>query len=237
MRIVSAHQPAYFPWLGYFHKLMVSDVFVIMDDVQYEKNSFINRNKILQRGDSVWLSVPVITKNHKKKTIRDMKVENRRWKRKHLMTVQQTYKKAPFFDEVMPIIESALSVDSDFLIDHTNHQLKTLLAYLGIETQIKFASELNICESKLDYVIELTQKTNGDIFVFGAQGKDYADTQVLSGVGIRPHFQDYRHPAYEQCNQVFVPYMSVIDGMFCAGRALKELIMKNNVTKQQLRYE
>lgn len=234
MKIVSAHQPAYMPWLGYFHKIMLSDVFVIMDDVQFEKNSFINRNKVLQGDNPFWLTVPVITKDYKERTIRDMKVLDQKWRRKHLMSIQQSYKKAPFYDEVMPVLEEALSLESDFLIDHTNAQLSAFLQYLGIETELVFASSLDIAARKLDYVIELTQKTKGDVFVFGGQGKDYADTEILTNAGVKPYFQEYNHPQYEQVNKTFVPYMSVIDGMFRVGQALKDLIISDNITKGEL---
>lgn len=237
MKIISAHQPAYLPWLGYFHKIMISDTFVLMDDVQYEKNSFISRNKVLQGAKPFWLTVPVITKDYKKKTIRDIKLLDQKWKRKHLMSIQQSYKKAPFFEEVMPLVEESLSVDSSFLIDHTNAQLKIWLSYLEIDAELKWASELDIQSRKLEYVIELTQKVEGNIFVFGGKGKDYADTDILAAAQIKPHFQEYHHPQYDQGNFEFVPYMSVIDGMFRVGKGLKDLIMANNINSDQLRYD
>ena len=72
MKVVSIHQPAYLPWLGYFHKAMLSDVFVYLDTVQYEKNSFTNRNRILTKQGPIWLTVPVEIKGHTQKKIKDM---------------------------------------------------------------------------------------------------------------------------------------------------------------------
>lgn len=93
--ILSAHQPAYLPWLGYFHKIAISDVFVILDEVQFEKNSFINRNKIKTSNGSVWMSVPINIDGHMNKTIRDMEISNKfNWRKKHWKSIYLNYKKA-----------------------------------------------------------------------------------------------------------------------------------------------
>ena len=62
--ILSAHQPAYLPWLGYLERISLSDKFVILDQVQFEKNSFINRNKIKTKEDALWLTIPVNLKKY-----------------------------------------------------------------------------------------------------------------------------------------------------------------------------
>src|SRR5262245_59727696 len=100
MTIVSAHQPGYIPWLGYFHKILLADKFVIMDDVQFEKNSFTNRNKVLANGAPVFLTIPVATKDYVNKQVREIEIADTRWKIKHLRTIEQSYKRSPFFGEV-----------------------------------------------------------------------------------------------------------------------------------------
>ena len=235
MKIVSAHQPAYMPWLGYFHKMLLCDEFVVMDDVQYEKNSFINRNKILLNTSSVWLTVPVATKDYKTRTIRDMKVVDHKWKRKHVASIEQSYRKAPHFDAVMPIVAQTLNQDSDFLIDYTNAFLTGVISYLDIATTIHWASEMDIRSKKLDYVIELTGKLEGSVFVFGELGKDYADESVLEAAGIRPYFQAYDHPEYRQNANEFVPYLGVVDALFFCGKETLDLISVGNMTIDTLR--
>lgn len=234
MKVISAHQPAYLPWFGYFHKILLSDAFVVMDDVQFEKNSFINRNKILQNGNGTWLTMPVITKDYKTKTIRDIKVMDQRWKRKHLMSIEQSYKKYECFAEVMPLISKTLTVESEFMVDYTNAFLHETMAFLGLSTPISFASELNIEARKLDYVIELTKKMGGDVFVFGSQGKDYADETLLKEEGIQPYFQAYTHPTYPQRTEEFVPYLSILDALFSLGDKTLDLIEEGNMTRKGL---
>jgi hypothetical protein len=96
--IVSAHQPAYNPWLGLLHKILLSDIFIVMDDVQFEKNSFINRNKILQNANEVMLTIPVKTKEYKNKQIREIEVLDNTWIIKHLKSIEQSYNKAKNFE-------------------------------------------------------------------------------------------------------------------------------------------
>jgi hypothetical protein len=105
--IISIHQPAYLPWLGYFDKINRSDIFIYLDTVQLEKNSYsyTYRNKIKTPQGSTWLTVPLKTKGHTAKSIGDIRIDNsRNWKKKHLKNIFFNYKKAKFFDEVYPKI-------------------------------------------------------------------------------------------------------------------------------------
>lgn len=94
--ILSIHQPAYLPWLGYFDRIARSDKFVYLDNVQFERNSFINRNRIKTANGPIWLTIPVRLKEHFNKTIADIEIDARQnWKRKHLRSIEQNYRHAP----------------------------------------------------------------------------------------------------------------------------------------------
>jgi len=233
--IVSAHQPAYLPWLGYFHKIMLSDVFVIMDDVQFEKNSFINRNRILSGGKELMLTIPVRLKGHTSKTIADIEVSDHFWRRKHLKSIEQAYCKAPFFETAYALIAPVLEKEHRFLVEYVNELTAIFLEHLDIRTRVLFASELEITSQKLDYVIELTHKVDGDIFVFGALGKNYGEADQLNRCGIKPYFQDFRHPVYRQQSKEFVCNMSILDIMFNEPRdKITDIIMSGNISKEEL---
>ncbi len=234
MKIISAHQPAYIPWLGYFHKILLSDEFVIMDDVQFEKNSFTNRNKVLANGNPVILTIPINTKDYTQKRIKDIELADQRWKIKHLRTIEQSYKKHNFFNEIFPFIEKTLTQDSTYLIDYTNAIFFDIIKYLGIEVPIHFATDYSVISKKLDYVIELTKKLNGDVFVFGALGRDYADEATLQASGIIPYFQDYKHPLYEQGRAEFASHLSIIDLLMREGRNTLNILQGNNIVKRSL---
>lgn len=231
--ILSAHQSAYNPWLGFIHKILLSDTFVVMDDVQFEKNSFINRNKILQNSNEVMLTIPVETKGYKEKTIKDMKISNHIWRAKHLRSIEQSYKRAPYFEKVFEELKIVYEIQSDFLIDYTNAYLEFLISYMQIETQIIYASSLDIKAKKLDYVIEMCHKTGAQRFIFGNLGKEYAEEEILTKNGITPYFQSYNHPVYTQGSNSFHQYMGIIDLLFYEKEA-KKIILENNVTKEEL---
>lgn len=234
--IISAHQPAYNPWLGYIHKMLISDIFVIMDDVQFEKNSFINRNKILQNKTEIMLTIPVKTKNYKKLLLKNIEIPDDRWKVKHLKSIEQAYRKSQNFDVIYSKIQECFDSDSNYLVAYTNWFVKFLVKYLKLEVEVVFASDLGLSAKKLDYIIELTNKLSGKIFVFGQQGRDYADVELLKQEKINPYFQDYKHPEYTQMQQGFIPYMGIYDLLFNQDRSrVVEIILKNNMTKNELR--
>ena len=240
LMIVSAHQPAYLPWLGYFHKIAISDVFVIMDNVQFEKNSFTNRNKIICGNKELILTIPVSIKGHTEKIIAQTEVSDIYWRKKHVKSIEQAYRKSPHFETVFGLLMPVLEQEYHYLIDYTNRLTKIFLDYLEIKTKILFASDLNITSQKLDYVIELTRKAGGgegkgDIFIFGALGKDYADIEYLNQKGIIPYFQNYCHPVYTQNTKEFIPCMSILDLMFNESKEkLTDIIMCGNITKEKL---
>jgi hypothetical protein len=234
MKIISAHQPAYIPWLGYFHKILLCEEFVIMDDVQFEKNSFTNRNKVLANGNPVILTIPVNTKDYTLKSIREIELADDRWKIKHLRTIEQSYKKLPYFDEVFPFIEKGLNLQSKYFIDYSNYIFFEIVKFLDIKTPIRFASDLSVTSKKLHYVIELTKKLDGNVFVFGALGRNYADVGMLNENGIKAYFQDYHHPVYDQGRGEFASHLSIIDLLMRKGRQTLEILQQNNAIKQSL---
>ena len=234
--IVSAHQPAYNPWLGYIHKILISDTFVVMDDVQFEKNSFINRNKILQNSKEIMLTIPVKTNNYKEKRIRDIEIADEKWKKKHLRSIEVSYKKSKMFDVVFKQIEFIYKIKSKYLIDYTNAFLEFIIDYLQIDNNIVFASNFKISSKKLDYICELTHKIGGRVFVFGALGKNYVDENYLKEKGIIPYFQDYKHPVYNQLSNEFHPYMGILDLLFNEERKkIKDIILQDNIKKDELK--
>lgn len=235
--ILSAHQPAYLPWLGYFHKIAVSDKFVILDDVQFEKNSFTNRNKIKTSNGSAWLSVPIQLNGHISKTIKDMSINNTiNWKEKHWKSIYLNYKKSPYFHSYCDFFEDTYKKEWIKLDDLTNYITNYILKELGIKTKMYKQSEIKTNNKKQELILELCEKTNSDIFVFGKLGKSYVDIDVFKTHGVNSYFQDYKHPVYEQIWGEFIPNLAVIDLLFNVSRdnAL-QIIMNENVTQNEIR--
>lgn len=247
MKIVSIHQPAYLPWLGYFHKMMVADTFVILDHVQFEKNSFINRNKIVQPdGREMWLTVPVLSKE--KPTINDILIDQKTdWPRKHLRALELCYSNCPYWKN------ARLKWFFDYFYEEENEAERTWLnsalgavnGYLygiwGIFNPYFMASkdyDPPLTKTKSDLVLEICQRESADIYFSGALGKGYLEEEKFEKDGIKIVYQDYKHPVYEQYqlkNQnEFHPFMSVIDLLLNHGPKSKEIIMESNMTKEQI---
>lgn len=210
--IVSAHQPAYLPWLGYFDKIKRSEIFVFLDTVQYEKNSYTNRNKIKTKDGTIWLSIPVIKTDHLEKTMKEMPIDkNSHWQRKHLSSIQMSYSKAPHFKELYPKLQELYSREYDYLVDATWDHLMFWLDVLGIHTKIIKSSELDVHSKKSDFVFDLCKAVNADYYISGALGREYMEVEKFNEAGIQVEFQDYQHPVYNQLFGDFVPNMGIVD--------------------------
>lgn len=210
--IISAHQPAYLPWLGYFDKIIQSDVFVYLDNVQFEKNSFTNRNRIKTPQGEIWLTVPVKSRGHFSKTLTEMKINNtQNWRKKHLNTIFMNYKKAPRFEECFSKIETLYQKEYDYLAELCWDHLLFWCQQIGITTKIVRSSELPVEAKKSDLILELCQHFQADHYVSGALGVNYLQEDDFKQIGIAITYQDYKHPVYAQLWGEFIPYLSIID--------------------------
>lgn len=234
--ILTAHQPLYLPWLGLFHKIALSDVYCFFDVVQYQIEDYNARNRIKDnKGDSLLLSVPVDSKGFLDRSIKDMKIKPGNWQRKHLGSIEHAYKKAPFFDDYYPGLQKIISNEYQHLVDLDFDLLKLLLGYLGLtNVDLVKASEIDISGKKSELVLDMCTKLHASLFIFGQQGFEYADTISFEQKGIKLHFQEYKHPEYEQINGTFLPSMSLIDLLFNMGDKSLEVLMSGNVSKAEL---
>lgn len=234
--ILSAHQPAYLPWLGYFHKIAISDIFVILDEVQFEKNSFTNRNKIKTSNGSSWITVPMQMNGHTEKTMKEMKIDNRfNWMEKHWKSIYLNYKKAPYFNLYSDFLKDTYSREWNTLTELTEHMTMYFLNELDIKTKIYKQSDINTQKKKQELIVELCNKLDSDTFVFGKLGMNYAEKEYFDKNKINIYFQDYEHPTYNQIWGDFIPNLAIIDLMFNVNKEnIMDIIMNNNVDKNTL---
>jgi len=210
--ILSAHQPAYLPWLGYFDKIAKSDIFVFLDCVQFEKNSYINRNQIKTSQGVQWLTMPVLTKGHLGKTIFDMRVdEGVSWRRKHLASVLHNYKTAPFFDYGYQRLERLLSMQMGNLGAICWHHLEFWLREFDIKTRVVRQSELMIGGKKSDLILNMCVHHQASVYLSGSMGRGYLNISRFQECGVDVKFQDYSPVRYPQLWGGFVPRLSVLD--------------------------
>lgn len=211
---VSIHQPAYLPWLGYFDKIRQAELFIYLDSVQFQKQSYQNRNKIRKAEGWSWLTVPVETKGRLYETpLSELRINNRiDWRRKHRVAIEMNYRKAPCFDEIMPLLEQFYLREWTHLSDLCFEMMQVFNERLGIRTEIRKASELRAVEgSKSDLILNLCEAVGADRYLSGSLGRDYLDLPAFAERGVEVVFQDYAHPTYRQAYPGFEPNMAIVD--------------------------
>ncbi|MDP2922438.1 MAG: WbqC family protein [Candidatus Omnitrophota bacterium] len=220
-------QPGYLPWLGFFEQLQKSDIFVLYDDVQYDKGSWRNRNRIKTAKGIQWLTIPVSVKFLEKPLIHEVKIDDSsHWRKKHLLALRFNYSKAQFFNECMGIFEDAYKKEWDYLVDIDKHFIIKIAEYLCIDTtKIRRSSQLKLKGDKIERLISLCKLFGADTFYEGYAGKNYIDEKIFAKEGIKVIYQEYQHPVYRQLYGEFVPYLSVVDLLFNCGPKSLEIIM------------
>jgi hypothetical protein len=217
--IVSISQPAYLPWLGYFDRIIKSDLRIVLDHVQLGKKSMVPRNKIRTPQGWTWLTVPVSTKGRSSKvTIQDVEINNEvPWGRKHWNTLQANYARAPHFENHKPFFENVFQEPWERLLPLLENTNSYLLDALDIRTPLVRSSELDPKERKSELVLELCKKVGATTYISGPFGRGYLDLPAFESANIEVVFHEYSHPEYRQSFDGFEPYMSIVDVLFNYG--------------------
>lgn len=225
-------QPSYLPWLGYFDLFIQSDLFLVYDNVQFDKDGWRNRNKIKTPQGPQWLTVPVLTKGKERPTNLEIQINTREpWVRKHLKSIEQNYCKSTHFEEIYPLLEEGFYQEYERLIDLNMYFIDAFRRYLGLQTPWQLVSELklDLPEGKNEKLVALCRHFKADEFYEPSGGKGYIDSPLFEQNGIRLTFQNYHHPVYPQLHGDFVPHLSIIDLLLnCGGKSLA-VIKSGNV--------
>lgn len=226
--IVAIHQPNFLPWLGYFNKIMHSDVFVFFDNVQFPRSrSYCSRVKIKTPTGPAWLTVPVEGKSSLN-SIAEIKLSNQHlWQNKHLRTITANYQKTPYFHKIYPLLEEVYSAKWTYLADFNIALITRICAYLGIEAKLIRSTEMQIKpEQGLTNILNILNELGASSYIsgVGAGTARYFDEQAFRQQGIALIFQGFSHPVYPQQWGEFSPDLSIIDLLFnCGPEALKML--------------
>ena len=232
--IVTIHQPEHLPWLGFFNKIAKADRYVILDSVQYEKNYFQNRNRILGTNGVQWMSVPVNNKGHMEGSIATTMIsndpKNTKWKEKYLQTIKLSYGKHPYFNDVYPILQEAINIDSFYLYDLNMAIILAFNDKLDIHPEYIRSSQLGVSGLKSDLILDICRKTEADLYIAGPSGRDYLDMNSFKDNNIEVKFNDYHHPVYPQKRtDEFISHLSTLDLFMNVGfDEAKRIIMEGN---------
>lgn len=220
--ILTGHQPNYLPYLGFFHKLAYSDVFAIVDNVQFVKRGtfgWMNRNRIRTKDGWMWLTVPVLTKGKYHQLIIETKINNDLpWARKHFNAIYHNYHTAPYFKKYSGFFEDIYKRRWDNLVDLNIEIILYIIKELGVKIKkIVKCSDIGVKGKASEYVIDICKRLNADTYLSGLHGKDYLDEKLFLEENIKLSYQEFVHPVYKQQFEGFVPGLSVIDLLFNCG--------------------
>jgi len=195
---ISINQPAFLPWANYFKRISEVDMFVLLDDVQYEKNSNINRNKIqnIITKKDLYLTIPVKKKSLKssENLIMNSLIDYRsNWKKKHLNSLNQILGKQNNYHIIENLIYNIYSYKSENLFDFLSNQLSILLNFLEIKTKIVKSSELQTKLNKELKIIEICKKIGADEYVSGPHGINYLNKSMFDKNNIKLQYYDNKN--------------------------------------------
>jgi hypothetical protein len=211
------HQPQFLPYPGFFNKLSLADVWIVMDETQYDRR-FTNRNRILAPSGPIWLSVP-IDKSQKFERNKDVRVNNTiPWREEHWKKISYSYKNSKGFSLYGGYFEALYGRDHALLLDLDLETTRQVLRWLGIEVRVMFESELGVHSEGTKRLVDLCRAVGADTYVSGPGGRAYMDESLFSANGISLEYQEYAPVPYRQrfVNE-FVPNLSIIDLLFSAG--------------------
>lgn len=220
---IAIHQLGYIPWLPFLDKINKSDVFVFLDDVQYQKNGWQNRNKIRTKDGSIWLTVPV--KAHLELKSNQIKIDyTHNWIAKHKKSLMINYVKAKYFDENWNELEKIYDMRFDTLIQLNLEIISFLQKKFKIKTKTLLSSELNIVSKGSQRIIDICKQLGADIYYsgrgYGLEEKKYINEEDFIKNNIKIQYQNFVHPEYKQCYKPFIPNLSSLDLLFNEGKIL-----------------
>lgn len=226
--IVAIQQPEHLPWLGFFDKMSRCDIFVLLDNVQFKKRYFENRNKIRTKDGWHWVTVPVISKGRYTQLINQVEVDNTsHWMKKCWDSISLNYKKAPYFDRYKAFFEGIYVREWAMLVDLNVEIIKIIASILGIKTELIFASDLTTGENRgSDLIFEICNKLKATTYISGPDGENYLEINKFTKGGVEVKFHDYKHPAYKQLYEPFISHMSIIDLLFNYGDESSSILAK-----------
>ncbi len=230
MTKVAIMQPTYLPWSGYFGLLNFVDLFIILDDVQFDKRSWQQRNRIKSSSGELFLTVPVISKGKFSQKINEVKIDKeRRFEKVHLKSILLSYSKSKYSGWFSPIIEEIFRQKYTSLLNLNTEFIKSINKLLKINTEIIFSSDLKQTGNKAELLCDLCEQVKAKSYISPPGSKNYImGTDIFEKKNIEINYFDFKHPVYNQLYGNFIPYLSCIDLIYNCGDKSKQIIEKSS---------
>lgn len=217
MRVV-INQSNYIPWKGYFDLINDADLFIFLDDVQYTKNDWRNRNRIKSPNGLHWLTIPIGSPTSKR--IDEVALPLTDWREKHWRSVVCAYSRTPFFSQYAAWLrETYFDLKHTTLSELNQYLIRTIaLQFLGINTEFTNSREISGHGTKTDRILALLKGVGAKTYISGPAGKNYLEEAKFLENGIKLIWKDYSaYPQYDQFQPPFEHAVSILDMIFHLG--------------------
>jgi hypothetical protein len=237
--ILAAHQPHFLPWLGYLDKMAQADVFVVMDDLQYERENYQNRQRLKLNHGAAWLTVP-LERGTQSDRICDKRIVNgdkprdhrEHWQTRTWNTLRTHYGKAAHWAAYAAELEDVFTRPWERLVELDLHMLGLARAWLGITGPVLHSSSLELVGQKTARIIDMCKKVGASAYLSGRGGSTgYLDVDGLRAAGISVVWQTFAHPEYPQRYPQlgFVPYLGFLDLLLNCGPDSRRILTGGEV--------
>lgn len=214
-------QSNYIPWKGYFDLIRSVDLFILYDDVQYTKNDWRNRNRIKTPQGLQWLTIPVRTSGRSGAKINEIQAVSSYWRGKHWRSIEQNYGSAPFFNHYGDTFHHLYHDSIELSLSRINRRfIDTICKFLGVCTPVRYSSEFDLPDGRVERLVELCVQTGCSHYVSGPAAKEYIEKEKhkFTDQDIAVTYMDYsRYPVYPQLYPPFEHQVTVLDLLFNTG--------------------
>lgn len=226
--ILATIQPSFMPWLGYLEQVSVADVFVLLDDVQYTKGDWRNRNRFKAPNGISYLTVPVSSGGSEALINEATIAETQPWRPRILNRLREWYRRAPYFDPVYEGIHEIVQREHELLSDLNLELLRFVMDYASIETPIEHSSKLaGISQTKTGKLLDICAAYGADVLYDGKSAANFISPEAFRERGVEVVFQDYQHPVYPQLWGSFESHLSVVDLLFNCGPDSHDVLLSS----------
>jgi hypothetical protein len=232
MTTVVISQPFLFPWVGHFEQIQLADIYVHYDDVAFSKGSFVNRVQLKNPDGWEWMTIPLRARKYGQQ-IRELVDDDRHaWRDQHCRRLEQLYRDAPFYAEMLHLVEELYAPSHSRLSDLLAGSIEAVARYFGLAEKTRFvrSSELAVAGSSSERVLAIVQRLGGDRYVTGQGARHYLQHSLFEAAGVAVEYLDYQRVPYPQRFGTFNPHVSILDLIANQGKAGLECIRSPSVS-------
>lgn len=226
---IAISQPTYLPWQGYFALIDYVDEFVFLENIQFNKRSWQQKNKINNNGKELIITIPVKTKKKFYQKICDVEIDNfDKIKKKHIISIKNSYSKSEYFNQYIDGFEKIFEKDYSKLSDLNKDLIIHICKTLKIKTKISSDQIYSFQTKKIEYLKDICKIKNSDNYISTLGAKDYfGDMTNFPNTKIKIDYYDFKDSIYYQNNKKFIPKLSVIDLLFNLGPETLKYLRNN----------